>query len=219
MKNNVFIVLVIALLVWGGTVGAAFAGGMTVGKSRAEASPSAPVILAQPTATPTAAPTQAPLGPAGQGQFNQLRQQLLDGQDQGTPLTQEQLDQLRQQFQNRQGQGGQGGAGAQGGALGGQAFAGRGGLQGTVEKIEGNTLTINTPQGSLQAKITATTQIEAVTTGKVSDIAVGTRITVTGQRAADGTTEAATVLIVPEGFTGGLGGLLGGAGRAATGGT
>jgi len=225
VKNNVFLMLVIGLLVWGGTVGAAFAGGVTVGKSKAEPSTtSAPSTSTTTTSTTdgstASTPAQSQAQPPAQSQTQtqpqagtqdqqNLRQQL----NGGTPLTQEQLDALRQQLQNRQGGAGTAGAG-------GQGFALRGGLQGTVEQVNGNTISINTAQGTLQATLTTSTQINAVTTGKPADIAVGAEVIVTGQRAADGTTQAASVFIVPQGFAGlpGLGGVGGGRGGAGAGG-
>ncbi len=123
------------------------------------------------------------LSPSGSGQQTQ-------GQ-----LTQEQLQQLRQQFQ---GQTGQGGA---------QGLPGRGGLTGTIEKIEGNTLTINTAEGlPLQATIGANTTIQMSVQGTAKDLETGLRVTVVGQRGADGNVAATSIIITPAGVDGLLGG-------------
>ena len=66
-------------------------------------------------------------------------------------LTAEQRDQFRQQFQGRELI-----AAGDPSSFGG-GFSGRGGLTGAIEKIDGDTLTVNTPQGPLLATITAET--------------------------------------------------------------
>ncbi|MBI4313153.1 MAG: hypothetical protein HY681_15460 [Chloroflexi bacterium] len=201
MKTSAFVVLLLVVLVWGGTVGGAFAGGIALGKSRAEASNLNVAAIPSPS-TPTPAAPQGTGGPLTPEQRDQLRQQFRGQDGQGAPLSQEQLDQLRQQFQGSQG--GQGGFG------GGGGIAGRG-LTGTVEKVEGDVLTVNTPQGPLSARISETTQIRTLATGKPSDLSAGVRVQVTGQRAEDGSLEARTVVITPEGLEGALLGPAGGA--------
>ncbi len=80
--------------------------------------------------------------------------------------------------QNPGGQRGQGGAGA--------AFFG--GVQGTVDKIDGNTLTVSVTRGgqtqSLQVTIASDTTVETFTTGNLSDIKPGSRILVGMDRTA-----------------------------------
>jgi len=110
-------------------------------------------------------------------------------------FSQEQLDQLRQRFQDQLGEGAES-----------QGFAGLAGLTGTVEKVEGNTVTVNTAQGPLQATIGADTIIQSFTEGTLADLETGTQVTVTGQRGEDGTVEARSILITPEGAVGFPGG-------------
>ncbi len=126
-----------------------------------------------------ALPAQAPSDPS----------QQLPGQ-----FTPEQLQQFRQQFQDQAGRGG---------ALGG---AGRSGLAGSIETIEGNTVTINTAQGPLQAIISADTTIQMSVAGTVDDLKTGLRVTVIGQRGEDGTVTARSIIIAPEGADGFFGG-------------
>ncbi|MBI4200581.1 MAG: hypothetical protein HY535_08945 [Chloroflexi bacterium] len=102
-------------------------------------------------------------------------------------MSQEQLQQLRQQFQGQSGQGSRTG------------FMGGGGLTGTVESVQGNTLTVNTPQGPLRAAIGADTTIQKLAKGTLQDLTKGLRVTVVGQRGEDGTLAAQSVLITPEG--------------------
>lgn len=130
--------------------------------------------------------------------LNSASTQLPSGTDQQASgqLTQEQLDQFRQQFQDQFGQGGPDGLG----------FGGAGGLTGTIEGIEGDTITINTAQGPLQATISTDTSIQIITEGTLTDLENGTQVTVRGQRGEDGTVEATSITVTPEG----LGGLFGG---------
>ncbi|MBI2171210.1 MAG: hypothetical protein HYU30_04205 [Chloroflexi bacterium] len=195
MKTGTFVALLIVVLAWGGTVGGAFAGGLVMGKNQADAAPASSLTggsTASPT--PSATPVQGTLPFRG-----------LQGQAGGDALTQEQLDQLRQQFQNRADQGGA--AGQTGGA---GAFAGRGGLTGTVDRVEGNTLTVTTPQGPLTATITGATQVETLAAAKLTDIVPGAQVIVGGQRGADGTLLARTITIVPPGLSAPSGTLRGG---------
>ena len=134
------------------------------------------------------------------GQFDQFRQQFQSGD-----LSQEDLDELRQQFQDQFGQGGFGGGGFAGGGFGGRGGGFGGGtdggigLMGTLETIEGNTVTVNTSQGPLQATITPDTTIQVFTEGTLADLQTGMRVTVVGGREEDGTVRASSFFITPEG--------------------
>ncbi len=97
------------------------------------------------------------------------------------------MDQFRQQFQGQFGHGGL------------QRFAGGGGLSGTIEEIQGNMLIVNTPQGSLQATIGADTTIQMFAEGTLADLQTGLRVTVIGERGEDGTVQASSILLTPEG--------------------
>lgn len=207
MKNKTFFALLIVVLVWGGSVGASFASGMALGKTHAVVSPASAATTksAAPTATPTASSS------AGAGAPGQTPDQVAAG-GQGGTLSQDQLNQLRQQFQNGGGTGG--GAQASGTPRAGAVL--RGGLTGTVESVNGNTLTVNTAQGPLTATLSGTTTITKTSTGTPADLVAGVDVVVTGQRGADGSVQATTVTIVPAGFTGGLGGF-GGRGGAGGG--
>ena len=108
-------------------------------------------------------------------------------------LSSEQRDQLRQQFQAQQDHGSDARS-----SFGG-SFSGRGGLTGAIEKIDGNTLTVNTPQGPLLATITAETTIQKVAGLTVADLLAGMQVTVIGAPGEDGAMVARTILVVPEG--------------------
>ncbi|MBU2009577.1 MAG: hypothetical protein KJ624_07075 [Chloroflexi bacterium] len=81
------------------------------------------------------------------------------------------------------------------GGLGG--FAGRGGTVGAVEKIEGNVVTLNTPQGAVRVMVDGSTSIQKMGAGSLGDISAGESITVSGERQADGSIQATGILITP----------------------
>ena len=87
-------------------------------------------------------------------------------------------------------------------------MAGQGGLIGTLESIEGDTLTINTIQGPLQATIDQNTAVQMFTEVEASQLNIGVQVTVLGEPGEDGALSARTILISPEG----TGGLFGGRG-------
>ncbi|MBI3913959.1 MAG: hypothetical protein HY327_07215 [Chloroflexi bacterium] len=77
------------------------------------------------------------------------------------------------------GQGNPRGQQAQTGQQGQFAQGVRGGVNGTVKSVKGNTLEVTAQNGNVvTVSIDAQTQIQKTTTGALADIAVGTRITV-----------------------------------------
>jgi len=88
----------------------------------------------------------------------------------------------------------------------GQGFSGRSGLTGTIETIEDNVLTLNTPQGPLEATVGESTTVRRFTEAVLPDLSVGMRVTVTGQRGEDGVVQARSILVIPEAVEGELGG-------------
>ena len=79
-------------------------------------------------------------------------------------------------------------------------------MTGIIEKIEGNTITINTNRGPLEATIREDTAIQLFIEGTPTDLQTGLRVTVIGQPGEDGTVEARSILITPEGASGFFGG-------------
>ncbi len=138
MNTKAFSVLLVFVLVLGGGLGGAFAGGVALGKSQSD-----DVGLGGSSAPLPFNPQQGPSGQAGQQPTDQVRQQFGSGQPSPQDLEQlhqrfqsgeinpEHLDGLRQQFSGRFGQG----------------FPSGGGLTGTIAEIEGDTVTVDTPQG------------------------------------------------------------------------
>ena len=75
---------------------------------------------------------------------------------------------------------------------------GRGGTVGTVEKVEGNIITLNTTEGVVRVLIVDDTSIQKMGEGTLADILTGERITVSGEQADDGAIEATNVFVMPE---------------------
>ena len=197
MNTKGFVLLLVGVLALGGILGGAFAGGIALGKSRgAEAAQTGlPVQSAS-------APRPDPSGQTDPQSLQQLQQRIQAGD-----ITDEELAELRQQFQGRFGQGNSGAGFAR------QGFAGGGGLTGTIEVIEGNTVTVNTPEGPLQATVGEETTIQRTIEVELQDLVVGMRLTVNGERGEDGNVVATGIFVLPEGLEG-FGGsdLIGGAG-------
>ena len=185
MNTKAFVILLVGMLVLGGAIGGAFVGGMAVGGSQ-----ESDATEESPTTAPTTGLGQQAPGETGQQSLDDLRQRFQSGD-----ISQEDMAQLRQQFQ------GQGGMGP-----GGAGFPGRTGLTGEIEKIEGNTVTVNTAQGPLQATIGGETVIQKYTESTLDDLAVGMNVTVTGALSEEGTVEAVSIMVVPEGQAGVFGG-------------
>ena len=190
-----FAILLAGMLVFGLGLGGAFVAGTIVGggddETTATTSPSIP------------APTTG--GQAGGGA--QALQRQLAAQAQSGNLTPEQIAQLRQQFGGGAAGGAAGGADAGGGFLAGSA------LQGTIEGIEGDVITLNTFQGTIRVTVPSEATIQVTKTGVIGDLSNGMTVTVTGERSEDGTFTAENVIGLPEGGFRGLGG-----GRGAFGG-
>ncbi len=185
MTRSSFTLLIGVVVALGISIGGAFVGGIALGKSQdAEAAQATPEVPA-----PSGGFRQ-PDG-ADAASLDQLRQRIQSGD-----ATPEELAQLRQQGQF-------GGGGFGGGRLGGGDF-GRG-LTGTIDAVDGNVITVDTPQGPLQATVTDETTIQVFSEGSLADLLEGLRVTVIGQR-QDGAVEASAILLLPqegEGFFGG----------------
>ena len=81
---------------------------------------------------------------------------------------------------------------------------GGGGTTGQVKSIEGNVLTVSTAQDVTTVNLSASTQIQKSGPAATSDLQPGVRVTVTGQRDANGNITASQVMILntdPSGTT------------------
>ena len=206
MKAKSFVLLLVGVLALGGGLGGAFVGGIALGKSQDDEVAQVSLPTRQPSdggqqsLGPSNGPAitglrdQAQSGDANQEDLAQLRQRLQSGE-----ATEDDLARLRQQFQGQFGRGD-----------GGTGFTGGGALTGTVERVNGNILTLNTPQGTLRATIGADTTIQKTEAIALEELIEGMRLTVSGARGEDGTVEASSVFVIPEGADGVLGGPGGG---------
>jgi hypothetical protein len=78
--------------------------------------------------------------------------------------------------------------------------SGNGTAVGTVQKVEGNVITLNTSTGTVLVNIGNSTSIQKMTEGSLADISLGENITVSGNKNADGSIQARSVTIA-SGFT------------------
>ena len=203
MSTKGFVSLLVGMLVLGAAIGGSFLGGLVIGKGQeAEAAASVAPVPQPPTAAPQTS------GQTDGQALGSLREQFQSGE-----LSPEDLAALRERFQGQAGGGGPGG----GGLAGGTRFGGGGGLTGTIEKVDGNTVTINTAQGPLLAAIGDDTTIQKTVEVTSAELTEGTLVTVTGARGEDGTVLADSIFVVPEG-AGGFGGGGFGGGRRRPGG-
>ncbi|MCI0437880.1 MAG: hypothetical protein L0177_01970 [Chloroflexi bacterium] len=177
-----FVALIAVVVVLGASIGGAFAGGVAVGKGQGSEEPTAQTSLAQNTSPQTTSQTDP------------QSLQELRGRAQSGTLTEGELQQFRQQFQG----------GGDGGPTPGFAI-GQSGLVGEVESIEGDTILVNTPQGVLTASVTDETSIQVFKDGTLADLLEGMQVTVVGERGEDGSVQAASIVVLPEG-AGGFGG-------------
>ncbi|OGO05961.1 MAG: hypothetical protein A2Y73_07780 [Chloroflexi bacterium RBG_13_56_8] len=74
---------------------------------------------------------------------------------------------------------------------GGTGLAGA--VSGTIEAIEGNTLIVNTEEGSVQVLTSDTTLIEKTKSVGVEDLEVGERVMIAGSRDEDGNVTARSI--------------------------
>jgi hypothetical protein len=76
-------------------------------------------------------------------------------------------------------------------------FGGGGGATGQIKSVEGNVLTLSTPQDVTTVNLSGSTQIEKTGPGTVSDLTPGLQVLVNGQRDANGNIAATSILILP----------------------
>lgn len=192
MTNKAFIVTLVMVMFWGGGIGGAFAAGLNVGQTRGE------------NAMHLEEQLQSSLVPPTQNGDNQglVRDRL----DDLSPEQRRRLDALspeqRRQLMQRFAEGGGSGEGrmriqqAQESALPGGVR-----LTGTLERIEGNIVTLRTAQGSLDVNLNDETNIFVSTKSNYSALRwfIGDRAIIAGQRADDGGVIVQSVTVPPEG--------------------
>jgi len=112
----------------------------------------------------------------------------------GMSFGQARANQGRGQFR---GPGGQG-PGLFGTPQPGQGGAGRlgGGIMGTIEAVEGDTLVVTTQEGTVRVQTTDTTLIEKYTTVAIRDLEAGEGVMVSGTRQDDGSYTARSIRVL-----------------------
>jgi uncharacterized protein Veg len=112
----------------------------------------------------------------------------------GMSFGQARANQGRQQFR---GPGGQG-PGLFGTPQPGQGGAERwgGGIMGTIEAVEGNTLVVTTQEGTIRVQTTDTTLIEKYTTVTIGELEAGEGVMVSGTRQDDGSYTARSIRVL-----------------------
>jgi len=80
----------------------------------------------------------------------------------------------------------------------GQRGAGRlgGGIMGTIEVVEGDTLIVTTQEGDISVQTTDTTLIEKYTAVTIGDLEAGERVVVSGTRHDDGSYTARSIRVL-----------------------
>ncbi|HLI26796.1 MAG TPA: DUF5666 domain-containing protein [Chloroflexota bacterium] len=71
--------------------------------------------------------------------------------------------------------------------------------QGVISQVEGDTITVNGPEGPVQVRLGDATAVQQLVPADRAALAPGQRVVVAGERAADGTLSATSVQIVGEG--------------------
>ncbi len=190
-----FMMMLTVFVVLGVSFGGTFIGGLALGKSQgndssADSSPLRPAASLQQQGSDqsgqgfqraNASPEelarlreQFQSGELGPDDLAQIRQRFQSGE-----VSPDDLSQIRQRF--------------------GQGFGGRGALTGSVNQVEGNTVTVETAQGAQQATINDETVIQRFAVAELEDLQAGAQVAVIGQLGEDGLVVARLIYITPEG--------------------
>jgi uncharacterized protein Veg len=71
-----------------------------------------------------------------------------------------------------------------------------GGIMGTIEAVEGNTLVVTSQEGTIRVQTTDTTLIEKYTTVTIGDLEAGEGVMVSGTRQDDGSYTARSIRVL-----------------------
>ena len=109
------------------------------------------------------------------------------------------------QAEPRQGQPDGANTGSQGGGQGqgasgpsGRSSTGGAGIGGTIESVDGERLTVTTPQGQVNVVAGAEARIVSFSDATLQDLSPGTQVRVLGPAGADGDVQAESILIVTD---------------------
>ena len=213
MNTKAFLVLIMIVIVLGGSIGGAFAGGVALGKSQDDDETTAATTVPGGFQAPSAGSGQGDTaGPGGNftpggfsGGFNGEDRAVLRDRIQSGDISPEELAERQSRFQgggfdgqsqDHDSQQFQGGFGRDAGGFGGS------GLFGTVASIDGGTLTVETIDGPQEVAVGDDTEVRLFVDGTLEDLESGTRVTVLGERAEDGTFQVSSIQVAPENVDG-----------------
>ena len=184
MTKN-FLTLAVILLLFGGSVGGAFIGGIEVGKNQSESSINNNEGLIGLNSSTQTRINQLPED--SQNLRGQLRERIEQARESDGTLSPEIAERLRQEFLTGMGEGEPTNPSV------------RGGITGNVENITDNSFFVDTNQGSLQVRIIEKTNIFRLTLQEPTSITLEDLVLVNGERAEEGGLLANSVVIAPAG--------------------
>lgn len=171
--NKSFLLLLVTVAILGAALGGAFVGGVVYGRSQAANAAMLPPGMEGGFAgggPSVGVPAGAVAGPGGVGFV------APPGVEGGFP----------------------GADPGNGGTLG--LGGGRGGMTGVVAEVEGNNLSLTTPQGNTLVTLTADTTISRINPVDRAELTAGVTVRLTGRPNADGGIfQARSLVIIPEG--------------------
>jgi len=190
MTNKAFSILLLFTLVFGGALGAAFAAGVALGKSRGP-DPSQESSSFRPPRSSQGGESRPGGSRAGGFPGSSRGGESLPGAD---------ARGREGGFSRRSGEASaapDGGPGSGGGVP--QDAAGRQGIIGTVDRVQDNLVTLNTFQGPVQVRLEKETAIQNTAQATVADLVEGARIRIIGRRDQEGNLQArAVTLLLPD---------------------
>jgi len=186
--NKPFIVLLVVAVAIGVVIGGVFAGGVALGKSSGRDTPTA-LSSGGPSNSSTNGGGPGGSGRSGRGQFQPGSP---SGQSAARPQS----------------------PGSTPGGAAVQSYPGRGGVSGTVEKVDGDVVTITTTDGPVEVIVAEDTAMSQISPATAADLHSGVQVRVMGPAGEDGRVQAANLVIAPAGVESPFGqGPRGGQGR------
>ena len=179
--TKAFSLFLMLALVLGGSLGGAFVGGVVLGKSQGE------------TSTEGRGAGQLSSGPGRQSprQFGGDRSDRPSRGFRPGGSPEQGQEASRDRLRDRSDQDSDG-----------RRFGGRAGIVGTVERVDGDNVTVTTRRGPVTVMVGPETAIQRVVEGSLQDLKEEVRIRVTGPRDEEGNLQATAITLVPEGAEG-----------------
>lgn len=193
MTSKAFSILLLFSLVLGIALGAAFAGGFALGKSRG---------LDQSQGSASLRP---PSDFQGEGSRDGGRESGFRGRSPSGDFRHGEAVQPDRDASGQRGdRSSSNGAGPSPGD-GEQDLAARQEFFGSIVKLQDGVMTLDSPQGQVQAAISESTAIQKTVAGSVDGLVLGAAVRILGRRVEDGPVQARSITLVPEGSGGSSG--------------